>query len=231
LKRSARAGDFVTGGQDSVGLRVPAHPVALAVLKAFGGGVAAPSANKFGHVSPTSTVHVLNDLSDVLDETRDCVIDGGDSSVGLESTIVECTGAAPRVLRPGAVSVTDIEQATGLEVVASESQIRVPGALASHYAPEASVHLAESVDELEEIVARLLSQGRVGVVAAEPIATPRGSVRIAMPQDATDYAQQLYAALRTADDMEMRFVVALVPAGQGLENAIRDRLTRAAHGK
>ena len=146
LKRSEFAGDFITGGQDSVGVRVPDHVVALALLEAFersgGKGVAAPSANRFGHVSPTTAVAVIEELGDYLSKD-DLVLDGGACAVGVESTIIDCTGAAPSVLRPGAISVVMIEECTGLKTTQSDQEIRVSGSLENHYAPAAKVLLCD----------------------------------------------------------------------------------------
>jgi L-threonylcarbamoyladenylate synthase len=146
LKRSELAGDFITGGQDSVGVRVPDHVVALALLEAFeragGAGVAAPSANRFGHVSPTTAAAVIEELGEYLSKD-DLVLDGGACDVGVESTIIDCTGAAPAVLRPGAISVAMIEECTGLKVTGSDKEIRVSGGLENHYAPIAKVLLCE----------------------------------------------------------------------------------------
>ncbi|HET7901891.1 MAG TPA: L-threonylcarbamoyladenylate synthase, partial [Candidatus Nanopelagicales bacterium] len=146
LRRGPRAADHVTGGQDTVGLRVPSHPVAHALLAEFGGGVAAPSANRFGRVSPTDAEHVVDELGSVLDPARDCVLEGGPSEVGVESTIVDCTGEAPRLLRPGAVGVEEIEAVTGLVVQEPDRAVRAPGTLAAHYAPTAQLLLVAADD-------------------------------------------------------------------------------------
>jgi L-threonylcarbamoyladenylate synthase len=229
LKRTGRAADFITGGQDTVGIRIPQHPVALAVIAEFGGGVAAPSANRFGGVSPTSAQHVIQDLSNRLDGETDAVIDGGESEVGVESTIIDCTSSNPRVLRLGAVTVGDIERVTGLTVEAPDDEIRAPGTLASHYSPHATVVLAHTVDEMNHAMTELISNRHIGVIALEKFQTPRGGIRLAMPQDATEYAAILYAALWEADRQGLDYVVALVPDGADIAAAVRDRLTRAAH--
>lgn len=225
LPRAEVAQDFVTGGQNTVGLRVPNHPVALAVLQAFGGGVAAPSANLFGQVSPTSAAAVLADLGNRLTES-DAVIDGGDCQVGVESTIIDCTGDLPSILRPGAITAADIERVTGLALVDGNGQVRVPGSLAAHYAPTAQVRLAADRAELAA-AARELSAA--GLIALAELATPTGMIRLASPADASEYAQQLYAALRAADAAELDWVIAVPPVGVDIADAVRDRLQRAAH--
>ena len=223
LLRSSLAGDFVTGGQDTVGVRVPSHPVALGLLEAFvragGKGVAAPSANRFGNVSPTSAQAVATELGDYLAD-GDQILDGGACDVGVESTIIDCTGDMPKILRPGAITVEMIEQSTGLKVVASveEPEIRVSGSLDSHYAPVATVVLDQSPVAGQGFIAM------ADVVAAD------GVVRLAAPQTHEEFAQVLYAALRSADEQGLATVVVQQPVGDGIAIAIRDRLKRAAHG-
>ena len=223
VPRSSLAGDFVTGGQDTVGVRVPAHPVALGLLEAFvragGKGVAAPSANRFGNVSPTSAQAVATELGDYLAD-GDQILDGGACDVGVESTIIDCTGDTPKILRPGAITVEMIEQSTGLKVVASveEPEIRVSGSLDSHYAPAATVVLDQSPTAGQGFIAM------ADVVAAE------GVVRLAAPQTHEEFAQVLYASLRAADEQGLSTVVVQQPVGDGIAIAIRDRLKRAAHG-
>jgi L-threonylcarbamoyladenylate synthase len=229
MKRSGLAGDFVTGGQDTVGVRVPDHPVALGLLEAFaragGKGVAAPSANRFGNVSPTTAQAVADELSDYLGDA-DQILDGGPCQVGVESTIIDCTGDAPRILRPGAVTVVMIEESTGLSVGDSNKQagasvdeeaIRVSGSLDSHYAPVATVVLDQS------------PVAGQGFIAMADVATPDGVVRLAAPKSDVEFARILYAALRAADEQGLQTVVVAQPAGDGIAVAIRDRLMRAAH--
>ena len=229
VKRSELAGDFVTGGQDTVGVRVPDHPVALGLLEAFvragGKGVAAPSANRFGNVSPTTAQAVADELSDYLGDA-DQILDGGPCEVGVESTIIDCTGNAPRILRPGAVTVEMIEDSTGLIVGDSvsvsggsvdEVTIRVSGSLDSHYAPVATVVLDQS------------PVAGQGFIAMADVATPDGVVRLAAPRTHEEFARVLYAALRTADEKRLKTVVVAQPEGAGIAVAIRDRLMRAAH--
>jgi len=227
LPRGPRAGDHVTGGQGTVGLRVPSHPVAHALLVAFGGGVAAPSANRFGRVSPTDAEHVLDELAGVLEPGRDAVLEGERSEVGVESTIVDCTGPAPRLLRPGAVGVEEIEAVTGLDVQAADSSVRAPGTLAAHYAPAAQVVLATTADAASVVAA---AAGPVALLAPVPVPTPEGVLRLAAPPDSPAYARALYAALRQADAAGIRTVVAVPPVGGALADAVLDRLRRAAVG-
>ena len=224
LKRSELAGDFVTGGQDTVGVRVPDHIVALALLEAFekagGKGVAAPSANRFGHVSPTTAAAVVEELADYLSQD-DLVLDGGACAVGVESTIIDCTGLLPRVLRPGAISTAMIEEVTGLNTLSVDGQdeIRVSGSLENHYAPAAKVLLCEI-----PIVGQ-------GFIAHKNIETPQGVIRLASPSNNEEFAQILYSALREADAQGLAEVVVVQPIGIGIGVAIRDRLARAANGR
>ncbi len=224
LKRSELAGDFITGGQDSVGVRVPDHAVALALLEAFemagGKGVAAPSANRFGHVSPTTAAAVIEELGDFLSKD-DLVLDGGACSVGVESTIIDCTGLIPRVLRPGAISSVMIEELIGVNVVSVDGTnvIRVSGSLENHYAPAAKVLLCE------------VSLAGQGFIAHKNIETPSGVIRLASPSDDEEFAQMLYSALREADARGLSEVVVVQPTGTGIGVAIRDRLARAAKGR
>jgi L-threonylcarbamoyladenylate synthase len=223
VKRSQLAADFVTGGQDTVGVRVPAHPVALGLLEAFaragGKGVAAPSANRFGNVSPTTAQAVAAELGDYLND-EDQILDGGACAVGVESTIIDCTGDVPRILRPGAVTVAMIQDSTGLEVVGAveESAIRVSGSLDSHYAPAATVVLDQSPEAGQ------------GFIAMADVASGDGVVRLAEPRTHEEFARVLYAALRSADEKGLATVVVQQPQGDGIAIAIRDRLMRAAHG-
>jgi L-threonylcarbamoyladenylate synthase len=222
LKRSELAGDFVTGGQDTVGVRVPDHVVALALLEAFekagGKGVAAPSANRFGHVSPTTAAAVVEELADYLSKD-DLVLDGGACAVGVESTIIDCTGAAPSVLRPGAISVAMIEKCTGLKTTQSDNEIRVSGSLQNHYAPVAKVLLCE------------VPVAGQGYIAHKNIETPQGVIRLASPGDDEEFARVLYSSLREADAQGLSEVVVVQPIGIGIGVAIRDRLARAASGR
>ena len=219
LKRSGLAADFVTGGQDSVGVRVPDHVVALALLEAFekagGKGVAAPSANRFGHVSPTTAAAVIEELGGYL-SNEDLVLDGGACDVGVESTIIDCTGDAPRVLRPGAISIGMIEKCTLLRVTEIDSEIRVSGKLENHYSPLAKVLLSDK------------PQPGQGFIAISKIATPEGVIRLAAPENNEEYARVFYSALRKADERHLSEVVIAEPSGDGIAVAIRDRALRAS---
>ena len=222
LKRSLLAEDFVTGGQPTVGLRVPDHVVALALLSAFekigGKGIAAPSANRFGHVSPTTAQAVQEELGEYLD-AKDQIFDGGSSTVGVESTIIDCTSDAPRILRPGAITIEMIEQSTGLKVSTAETNIRVSGSLENHYAPQATVFLNRTPEKGE------------GFIALADIQTPENVIRLAAPKNIEEFARVIYSALRDGDAKGLKSVVVAEPVGDGLALAIRDRLMRASKGR
>ena len=222
VRRSDLAADFVTGGQDTVGVRVPNHPVALGLLEAFvragGRGVAAPSANRFGNVSPTTTKAVSDELGEYMAD-GDLILDGGACDVGVESTIIDCTGDVPKILRPGAITAQMMTNSTGLEVIddgVDKSEIRVSGSLDSHYSPVATVVLDQPP---------LAGQG---FIAMADVATPDGVVRLAAPKSDEDFARVLYSALRAADEQGLKSVVVTQPAGDGIAIAIRDRLKRSS---
>ncbi|MEY9211101.1 threonylcarbamoyl-AMP synthase [Thermobifida halotolerans] len=226
LPRSERVPDAVTGGRPTVGLRVPDQPVARALLERFGGGVAAPSANRFGRVSPTTAAHVAADLG----ERVDLVVDGGPCAVGVESTIVEIDGDRLAVLRTGAVTADDIAAVTGLPVAATPTgPARAPGMLAAHYAPRARVVLAEA-PEAAETVARWVEKGHQVAVLAEvlPADLPGEALPLAAVGSARDYARVLYQRLRDVDAAGADVVVAVPPAPVGIGLAVRDRLLRAS---
>jgi L-threonylcarbamoyladenylate synthase len=221
VTRSELAADFITGGQDTVGVRVPNHPVALGLLEAFaragGKGVAAPSANRFGNVSPTTAQAVSDELSDYLGMS-DVILDGGACAVGVESTIIDCTGDVPKILRPGAITEEMIEHSTGLDVLNADGvAIRVSGSLESHYSPLAKVVLDQSP-----------TAGQ-GFIAMADVATAAGVIRLAAPTTHDEFARVLYSALRAADEQGLNTVVVAQPDGNGIAIAIRDRLMRAAH--
>jgi L-threonylcarbamoyladenylate synthase len=211
LKRSQAAKDFVTGGQDTVGVRVPSHAVALELLREFeqlgGLGVAAPSANRFGKVSPTTAQAVEEELGRYLAE-QDLILEGGASEVGIESTIIDCTTARPRILRLGAITEHMIEQSTGLQVSNEQSEIRVSGSLESHYSPNAKLVLNDEAHNGD------------GFIALSAHETPAGAIRLCSPETSEEYAQQLYAALRRADELNLSRVVAITPTGDELSLAI-----------
>jgi len=222
LKRSDLAKDFITGNQDSVGLRVPNHPVAISLLREFellgGMGMAAPSANKFGAVSPTTARAVKEELGDFLNN-EDLILEGGDCLVGIESTIIDCTQRQPEILRPGAITKDDMEKSinTKIDLKATKSWNRSSGMLESHYSPKAKVVLDTQANPGE------------GLIAMESIRTPEGVVRLASPLTVEQYANQIYAAFRSGDKKGLRTIVVIQPDGDGLAEAIRDRLGKAAH--
>lgn len=222
LKRSALAEDFITGGQETVGLRVPNHVVALVLLDEFkkigGKGIAAPSANRFGHVSPTTADAVEGELSAFL-VPKDLILDGGPSLVGVESTIIDCTTQSPKILRPGAITESMIEEVTKLELSYDATDIRVSGSLDNHYSPVAQVLL-----DIEP-------QPGDGYIALSHCETPEGVKRLASPKNDDEFARQLYAALRSADTQNLARVVVKQPEGSGITIAIRDRLQRASNGR
>ncbi len=226
LRRNPGVPDQVTGGQDTVGIRIPAHPLALAVLRAFGGGLAAPSANRYGHVSPTTAQHVREEFGDELA----LVLDGGPCAVGIESTIVDLSGELPRVLRPGQIGVEAIGSALGGAVAsgAAPSSPRVPGALRAHYAPRAPAELVARAELMvradrsrrEDEHAQLLAIGTL----------PAGGEGLALPADPEAYARHLYAALRQLDAEGADRILIEAPPADTAWNAIRDRVQRATAG-
>ena len=227
FNRSTLAQDFITGGQNTIGIRVPDHVVALALLEAFhtlgGRGIAAPSANRFGHVSPTTAQAVSDELSEYL-QPVDHILDGGTCSVGVESTIIDCTGQVPRILRPGGITIEMIKDSTGLTPLQPTDtkvleEIRVSGSLEKHYAPAAQVILD---------VVPIAGQG---FIALSDSKTPEGVIRLAEPKNVVEFARDLYAALRKADEMGLAEVVVEQPQGGGIAIAIRDRLERASKGR
>ena len=225
VRRAGRAPDEVTGGLDTVGLRVPAHPLARELLEAFGGGLAAPSANRFGRVSPTTADAVRAELGDAVP----LVLDGGPCTVGVESTIVDCTTDPPRVLRVGGITVEMLEGLLGAAPPVGGAT-RAPGTLASHYAPNARVEVVEGA-ELAARAAELRGAGaRVGVLATpgSDLELPRGTVTLATPEDPDEYARVLYATLREADVLGLDVVLAVPPASEGIGRAVADRLRRAS---
>ena len=231
LQRSELAKDFITGNQDTVGIRIPNNSIALGLLEAFhklgGAGIAAPSANRFGQVSPTTAEAVQEELGNYLSNT-DLVLDGGSSEIGLESTIIDCTGELPRILRPGAITIEMIEEVAGLKAHNSfdknsddskQETIHVSGSLENHYAPKAKVFLDEQP-----------VQGS-GFIAFESVDTPDGVIRLAAPKSVEDFAQVIYSALREGDHQGLSSIYIDQPAGDGLAIAIRDRLSRSAKGR
>jgi L-threonylcarbamoyladenylate synthase len=228
LRRAPKVSDLVTGGQDTVALRVPSHPVAQALLRAFGGGIAAPSANRFGRVSATTADHVRREFG----ATVDCVLDGGAADVGIESTIVDLSGAQPVLLRPGWITARQLHDALEmpLAVPGAESP-RAPGTLAKHYAPQTPLLMMEA-DLLLELAASLTRQGeRVAVLARcahQPLLP--GLVWIAAPSEAKGYAHDLYANLRQLDEAGCGTILVEAPPQEAAWAAIADRLMRAVAG-
>jgi len=222
LKRSDLAKNFVTGGQEKVGLRVPNHPIALALLREFekleGAGVAAPSANKFSAVSPTTCSAVVEEIGEYL-KNGDLVLDGLQSEIGIESTIIDCTNLRPVVLRPGYITNEQVEFASELNIDFNASKIKVSGILESHYSPKAKVVLDS------------IAMHGEGFVAMASIPTPTGVVRLASPETVEDFARDLYKALRLGDEKKLDKIIVLQPTGIGIAIAIRDRLLKASHNR
>ena len=219
LKRSKNAKDFITGSQEFVGLRIPSNPIALKLLSEFeslgGHGVAAPSANRFGSVSPTSAKDVAEEIGELLGE-EDLILDGGTSEVGVESTIIDCSRELPRILRLGAVTEAMIETVTPIDTDSNLEEIRVSGSLTRHYSPRAKV-----------VIDRKAKPGE-GLIALSDIPTPDGAVRLTAPDSVEDYARSLYSALRKGDSAGLGVIVVNPPRGEGLAAAIRDRILRAS---
>ncbi len=218
LKRHVRVPDAVTGGQDTVGLRMPAHPVAQALLRAFGSGLAAPSANRFGRISPTRAAHVRSEFGAAVP----VVLDGGDCAFGIESTILDLSGAAPRILRPGSISRADLEAVIGpVGQGAAAASPRVSGSLEQHYAPRTPTRLHARA-------ALASAPADVRVLALDHL--PHGCEGIALPAAPENYAQGLYAALRALDDAQARELWIEQPPADEAWLAVMDRLRRAAAG-
>ncbi len=219
LKRSNKVKDFVTGSQDTVGIRIPNHEIALSLLNEFkiigSGAIVAPSANKFGKVSPTTFEHVHEELSKDL-SNDDLILNGGQSQIGLESTIIDCTKDLPSVLRPGAISTELINEVIELDLSASPNQIRVSGSFKSHYAPNAKVVLDQTAEAGD------------GFIALSYVPTPAGAVRLNSPSNVEEFAKYIYADLRKADELKLKRVVVIQPEGSGLAVALRDRLKKAS---
>jgi len=211
VPRHPQVSTVVTGGRDTIGLRVPSHPMALALLGAFGGGIAAPSANRFGRVSPTTATHVRDDLgADV-----DLVLDGGPCTVGVESTIVDCTVDPPMILRLGGVPVEDVERVLGRAVQPATGPSRAPGMMASHYAPTCAVELAPMRSAARARCDELVRTGhQVDVLDPGP--------------DAVAFANGLYGWLRSADDRGLDVLIVIAPPDEGLGAAVNERLRKAS---
>jgi L-threonylcarbamoyladenylate synthase len=221
LKRSPLAKDYITGGQNLVGLRVPSHPTAIMLMKEFenlgGIGIAAPSANRFGAVSPTTIDAVVAEIGSYLSD-KDLLLDGGASEVGIESTIIDCSGVSPKILRPGAISKEMVEEVCGFfsQDNISGSKVKTSGLLISHYSPVAEVVLDGKTSPED------------GFFAMAEIQTPTGAIRLGAPVTIEEYAKNLYSILRLADQKGLKRISVIQPSGDGLAIAIRDRLSKAA---
>ncbi len=222
LKRSEIAKDFITGSQENVGVRVPSHPVALALLTEFeklgGLGVAAPSANRFGKVSPTSSSDVQEDLEMYLEDS-DQILDGGRSSVGIESTIFNCLSESPEVLRPGSISTSQVDKLIKAEKCFQSKlfSVNAPGLLFAHYSPRAKV-----------FIEGVLNAGD-GFLALSEVPTPSGAIRLASPETVDQFARILYQSLRSGDKQGLKRIFVSIPHGDGVAIAIRDRIQKAAN--
>ena len=225
LPRSILAKDFITGSQETVGFRIPRNKHALNLLKNFesigGLGVAAPSANRFGAVSPTSALDVQSDIGNYLNE-KDMILDGGDCEIGIESTIIDCTKCVPVVLRPGAINSKMISSATGLGLEyknksRGKGNIRVSGMLKNHYAPNAKIMLKAP-----------LAPGD-GFIALYDLSTPVGAIRLASPKSSAEFAKILYRSFRLGDAMHLKRIIVIPPIGDELSIAILDRLEKASY--
>jgi L-threonylcarbamoyladenylate synthase len=229
VPRADHVSDAVTGGRDTVGVRVPNQPVALALLAEFGGGVAAPSANRFGRVSPTTAADVRRDLGDDVD----LVLDGGPCDVGLESTIVDCSVDPPAILRLGGIPADGVEAVLGTTVdVRTDGAVAAPGTLPAHYAPAAAVVVVDAGAVAARAASLLATGRRVGVLAMDslPSDLPAGAVVLEPPADVDDYAHVLYARLRQADERSLDVLLAVPPDDGGIGATVSDRLARAARG-
>ena len=219
LNRKSNVKDFVTGGQETVGIRIPNHEIALSLLQEFkkigSGAIVAPSANKFGKVSPTSFEHVSQELLNDLD-SNDLILDGGQCQIGVESSIIDCTKSFPKVLRPGAISEEQITKIIELDLSSKPTDIRVSGSFKSHYAPNAKVLLDQTPAPGD------------GFIALKNIPTPQGAIRVGEPLNIEEFAKNLYSNLRRVDELALEKVVVIQPQGLGLAVAIRDRLKKAS---
>jgi L-threonylcarbamoyladenylate synthase len=224
LKRTEIARDFITGGQDTVGLRVPSDPIALALIQEFekisGSAIAAPSANRFGQVSPTSCADVHEELSEFLTEL-DIVLDGGNSSIGIESTIIDCTGETPKILRSGFITREDIYTELGIQFHEQllQTQLKFSGSFAKHYAPKCKVLLGNTIIK------------GAGFLALKNVETPQGMIRMESPETVELFARVLYSTFRAADRERLECLIVVPPRDEGLGVAILERLNKAARGR
>ena len=227
LKRAPNVGDYLTGGQDTIGLRVPGHPVALELLRRFGGAIAAPSANKFGRVSPTTAQHVRADL----DGEVDLILDGGPCEVGIESTIVDLSRDGPVLLRPGRISADEIAAAIGVQIEARDAHApRAPGSLESHYAPRRPLQLVSAGRWEETLRGRVTARRSVLAFRSRP-ESDASVLWIAASRDPSTYAHDLYANLRALDESGCQLILVESPPAGDEWTGVRDRLTRAARSE
>jgi L-threonylcarbamoyladenylate synthase len=227
LKARSDVSRVVTGGQDTIGLRIPSHPVALSLLTAFGHGIAAPSANRFGRVSPTRASHVVDELGDSID----CVLDGGACEVGLESTIVNLSGAQPGLLRPGAITQTQLEEILGkLPTVPLRKIPRVSGSHASHYSPQTPLSLIDSNQLEQKVEEAARSHTKIALMALRPMPTDSpGHIHwVHMPDNHRDYGRMLFACMRELDESACTHILVEQPPLTAEWAAVNDRLARAA---
>jgi L-threonylcarbamoyladenylate synthase len=223
LPKTELAKDFITGGQDNVGIRVPSHPLALSLLKEFeslgGPGIAAPSANRFGKVSPTSAQDVQEELLEFL-TPNDLILDGGPSLVGIESTIIDCTKSIPIILRPGRITAKNISEVLNFKIETNlknrNNKTKSPGLLESHYSPNAKVYLSGKPAVGD------------GFIALNDFSTPTGVIRLISPKNNEEYARKLYYGLRLADSRKLEKVFVILPTGDDISVAICDRLYKAS---
>ena len=221
LPRTDLAKNYITGGQNNVGLRVPNQPLALALLAEFeslgGQGVAAPSANRFGAVSPTTSLAVSEELEKYLD-LNDLILDGGNCQIGIESTIINCTGNVPTILRPGAITSAMVENTIGMKINLNtlNSDVKASGLLNNHYSPRARV------------VLNMLAKSGEGFIALASISTPVGAVRLASPNNNQEFAKVLYEALRNGDRLNLNKIKIILPDEGELVEAINDRMNKSS---
>jgi L-threonylcarbamoyladenylate synthase len=223
LNRKNIAKDFITGSQDSVGIRVPSDPIALELLSRFetlgGHGIAAPSANRFGRISPTSSKDVQDEIGRYLSD-NDLILEGGQSEIGIESTIIDCRNKNPIIMRPGAITASMIDSVIEVDLLNPEtSELRVSGSLKKHYAPNAKV-----------IINQTPTAGQA-YVALSRYGTPDDVYRISSPANVDEFARNIYASMRKADELGFTELVIEVPEGQGIEIALQDRLRKASNGR
>lgn len=226
LPRLPGVPDTVTGGLNTVALRVPNHPIALSLLSAFGGGIAAPSANRYGQVSPTSAQDVREELRDSVD----FILDGGRCLIGIESTIVDLSTSSPRILRPGKITLPMLERVLGtLETLSLKSPKHYPGSKASHYAPRAHVILASREDVEQRVMQWHQRSKKIGLLSSYlPDGLPNNIIWLRLSEEAEQQSYELYHSLRHADHLNLDVLVAVMPEDQGIGHAVRDRLRRAA---